>query len=90
MTRMHLDEEFHFPNGQRKQETHNKNNYNSNKKDLKLQWFEMRKKVDDLVDQMDKIDIKQIKFHSNQIDKLCKQRNMNINCLLILRGKGGY
>ena len=45
------------------------------KKDLKFQWIEMRKKMDELVEEMEALDVDEIRNHTNQIDKICARRD---------------
>ena len=45
------------------------------KQDLKSQWMEMKKKMDDLVEQIGSLNIDAIRDHTNQIDKICSKRD---------------
>ena len=45
------------------------------KKDLKSQWMEMKKKMDELVEQIGSLDINAIRDHTHQIDKICSKRD---------------
>ena len=53
-----------------------KKNKDKRKTDIKTQWTKIKQKIDLLVRTMEQIDMKKIKYHAQEIDKLCDKRNM--------------
>lgn len=58
-----------------KQYRNNQSHKSYYKKDLKSQWMEMKKKMDELVEQIGSLDVEAIRDHTNQIDKICSKRD---------------
>ena len=75
----HRDQDFNKNNNQKKKIPKNIKYKHSQKlfykKNLRAQWKEMKQKMDELIEQMEAIDIDEIRNHTSQIDRICERRN---------------
>ena len=58
--------------------SHNKRN-KRRKTDLQKQWTEVKQRRDSLVQEIELINMEKIAYHAREINKLCAQRNKNLN-----------
>ena len=56
----------------------NRKTKNKEKSKIKRQWNKIKNKMDKLLKLIDKIDLEKIQNHAQEINRLCKARNMRM------------